>query len=122
MTASQKSPTEILEAQNDILEKILLHQIRASSALDELRKKQEELTAAQKSALAQPPPRLGQVKIIDFNMPFVALIGMLVKISVASIPASLIMVVVFVIVTGTLLFGLSLLGVGLNTLFNSLLR
>lgn len=52
-----------------------------------------------------------RVKIVDFNMPFWALVGMMLKIALASIPAILVMS--FVLLLGSLAFTfLTAIGIG----------
>ena len=53
------------------------------------------------------------VKIEDFNMPFIHLVGLLVKFALAAIPAAIILTVVYVIIG----FVLTFFGVGFLSMF-----
>jgi hypothetical protein len=78
-----------------------------------MRREQEALNARLVAAVRETQ---GRVKVEDFNMPFMALVLFLVKMALAAIPASIILVVIW----GTILFALSLalaaLGGGLGIL------
>ncbi|MCB0005393.1 MAG: hypothetical protein KDE04_03040 [Anaerolineales bacterium] len=69
----------------------------------------QQLLAAQTNRSAS------SVKIVDFNMPFFALVGMLVKFAFASIPAAIILWIVFAVLGAIIVAVLSALG-GLGAL------
>ena len=72
------TPNEMLEMQVKLLQAINEAQGKQTEMLNALRGQIAQLAAVQAS---------NNVKIIDFNMPFGALVGMLIKVSLASIPA-----------------------------------
>jgi hypothetical protein len=72
--APQRNPTELLETQAQTLEDIYELQLEQQKALDTL--------------LASPQHR---VKIVDVNMPFWNLVGLIIKIALAAIPAYIIL-------------------------------
>ena len=98
----QKNPVELLEVQVQKLTEI------AQSQQEQLRmlKAQSDKLSALIGAVDQlrqdeDDDDLDHVKIEDVNMPFMAMVGFLVKVSLASIPAAIILSVL-----GFLLFAL----------------
>ncbi|MGB3717790.1 MAG: hypothetical protein WA996_25495 [Candidatus Promineifilaceae bacterium] len=83
----QRSPVEILQAQYETLAAMSANQAaqnrRMVIALEEMNHRSAE--------------NLIQVKVEDVNMPFIALVGLMLKIAVASIPAAIIFVAVMTI-------------------------
>ena len=98
LPTTKQSPTEILQAQYDVL----------SNMYEEL--------SAQNGRMAESLNELNDyiikkdigVRIEDVNMPFLAMVGLMVKIALASIPALLILGVLF----GCLWGMLATLGLG----------
>lgn len=120
LSSSPKNPTELLDLQAQTLSRIYQVQLKQQELLEKIRAQQEKLldmsaSVSQQTSEAKP----SFIKIVDFNMPFPALVSILVKIALASIPATLITGVVVSVLFFALLFILSLLGLGLNTLFGS---
>ena len=95
----QRNPAEILEAQVKLLTEISQQQHELIDTLTE-----------------QLPGGPGYVKVVDFNMPFFALVGLLLKISIAAIPAAIVVGLLWILLSGLLIFFLSVLGIGLGTL------
>ena len=56
---------------------------------------------------AQPPVIVTQVSVVDFNMPFVSIVRLMLKWAIAAIPALFILTVLGVVFAGVLmgLFG-----------------
>lgn len=96
------NPTQLLQNQVELLERIRELEVAQQQLLNEV---QRTVTGIEtdlsdwygSSAEAQ------DVTISNFNMPFVDLIGFLVKIALASIPAAIIIGIVYFIVFGLLL-------------------
>lgn len=106
------SPTELLSAQASALAKLVEIQKSQREQIEELRLQNERIIGL----LGQDKKEagIGHVKIEDINMPFLAMIGLLVKVSLASIPALLILALIYGILT--IIFG-GLLGGLLGRLF-----
>jgi hypothetical protein len=89
----QPSPVEILQAQYETL--AAMYQDQAAY--------NRRMVAAVEEMNSRDSNYYGQVKIEDINMPFIAMIGLLVKIALASIPAviifSIIMFILWTILT-----------------------
>jgi hypothetical protein len=83
----QRSPVEILRAQHETLAAMHADQTeqyrRMVIALEEMNNRDGEY--------------LGQVKIEDVNMPFIAMVGLMLKIALASIPAAIVFIAVMTI-------------------------
>lgn len=94
-TSAPSSPTAMLAAQTQSLAELVAIQKTQSSQIEALRQQNERLLASQ-SAAGQPKG-LQHVKIENINMPFWALVGFMIKVTLASIPAMLILWVVFAI-------------------------
>jgi hypothetical protein len=94
-----KNPTELLSLQLQALESINLLQLTQNAKLEKIRDQQEKF---QKVFIEANQERensgINQVKIIDFNMPFMALVGIIVKIALASIPAAIILTIVIAVI------------------------
>lgn len=104
----QKNPSDLLDTQVRLLNNIYQVHLKQQELLERIRVQQER----------QLPPAIGSgnVKIIDFNMPFMALVGLLVKFALASIPAAIIIAIIWSVILFVVTFGLSMLGVGLSVL------
>ncbi len=55
------------------------------------------------SPISNPQPVMGQVKIIDFDMPFGSMVSFMIKWAIASIPAFIILFILWFIVSTVLL-------------------
>jgi hypothetical protein len=114
-TGSTKNPTELLDMQVQVLNRIYQVQLKQQELLEKIRSQQEQLLMLPRND--QPNDnRPWYVKIVDFNMPFSALVGIMIKISAASIPATIIICVVITVIIFGLFFVLSMLGIGLTAL------
>jgi hypothetical protein len=102
------NPTELLSLQAQSLSQLVEIQKTQKEQIAELQRQNERVIGL----LADIARDWGvtHVKIEDINMPFGALIGFLVKASLASIPAFLILLVVY----GVIAFILSLFGIALG--------
>lgn len=89
--SSQMTPVQLLEAQLRYLDEIHKAQLREKIALREQTEKLAQFIARVND--------ITHVKIEDVNMPFVALVGILVKVAVAGIPAALIIGFVYLFAT-----------------------
>ena len=116
-TNTQRTPTELLDAQVQLLSHIYQTQIKQQELLEKISAQQ---AASVVSSSSQDVTMPGYMKIVDFNMPFFALVGILIKVSLAAIPAAIIVAVIWFALMFGLFFALSLLGVGLNTFFQLL--
>lgn len=94
-TSTPSSPTAMLAAQTQSLAELVAIQKAQSSQIEALRQQNERLLASQ-SAAGQAKG-MQHVKIENVNMPFWALVGFMIKVSLASIPAMLILWVVFAV-------------------------
>jgi hypothetical protein len=110
-----KNPTELLSLQLQTLERISQIQLNQNSTLEDIRVQQEELQKALITANQQHTNSANnQVEIIDFNMPFTALVGILVKIALASIPAAIILTAIIAVIGLGIVFILGAFGVVLT--------
>jgi sorbitol-specific phosphotransferase system component IIBC len=92
------SPTAMLAAQTKSLAELVEIQKAQNEQIEELQHQNERIIGA--LARSERGSVLTHVKIEDLNMPFMALVGFLVKLSLASIPAMIILALVsFVIVS-----------------------
>ena len=98
-TALPKNPTELLAMQVKLLQTISESQARIERALEAIEQQQLDLAEA-------------GVRVADLDIPFFQLMGLLIKLAVAAIPAGIIVGAIFVAVVA----GLSFLGIGLRTL------
>lgn len=89
-------------AQNELLEEILA---------------QQEAQTRMLSNLGNTSERVEPVRIENINMPFVALVGFILKVSIASIPAAIIFYAIAFLVAATLLSGVLGAGGILGSLF-----
>ena len=94
-----RNPTELLTLQLRALQLIYQVQSKQTELLENILTQQERMLTTHQQHTSS------EVKVVDFNMPFFALVGMLVKVSLASIPAALILAVIL----ATILFVLSAL-------------
>jgi|SRR5579859_1125661 len=105
--AAERTPSEFVDAQVQVLNLIYQAQLKQQAVLEKIRFQQEQMAGS---------PLGSNVKIVDFNMPFFALVGILVKIAVASIPAAIILGILSAVIAVLLTIGLSALGIGLSAL------
>ncbi len=82
MAEQTKTPLDLLSEQTALLAKI-------QEEIKLLRADQIRIALDQEDADEESYP--ADVSVINFNMPFMALVGLLVKIALASIPAALIL-------------------------------
>jgi AmiR/NasT family two-component response regulator len=106
----QKSPTELLAAQTQSLSELVEIQNTQKVQIAELKSQNERMIVLLSK---QQPVSLGtdevHVKIENINMPFIALVGFMIKASLASIPAAIILALLVGIVT--VVFGGVLTGI-----------
>ncbi len=106
----QKSPTELLAAQTQSLSELVEIQNAQKVQIAELKSQNERMIVLLSK---QQPVSLGtdelHVKIENINMPFIALVGFMIKASLASIPAAIILALLVGIVT--VVFGGVLTGI-----------
>lgn len=95
-TSAPSSPTAMLAAQTQSLAELVAIQKAQSSQIEALRQQNERLLASQ-SAAGQAKGLL-HVKIENVDMPFWALVGFMIKVTLASIPAMLILWVIFAVI------------------------
>ena len=91
------SPTAMLAAQTQSLADLVAIQQAQSVQIEELKKQNERLIGI--TVDTKREKSLSQVKIENINMPFWAMVGFLIKLSLASIPAMIILTVIFGILT-----------------------
>lgn len=79
--------------------------------LDAIRKQNEHIIDSLDAITARSDKTRVNARIVDFNMPFVALVGILVKVALASIPALIILgaVILFFLVLLSAVLGIGLL-------------
>jgi hypothetical protein len=95
------TPIQLLQAQLRYLDEIHKAQLKETIALKE---QTEKLTRV--IAKGYEKDEIARVKIEDVNMPFMALVGFLVKVALAGIPAGIILGIlyaIFVALFGSLL-------------------
>jgi len=91
-----KSPTELLSDQTHSLSELVQIQKIQSNQIGELQQQNKRVLELLEN-VSDEDPGTGRVyvKIEDFNMPFGALVGILIKISLAAIPAAIILAVIY---------------------------
>jgi hypothetical protein len=89
--SSQKNPLELLERQVKLLEDIREFQRLQLDQQKDLSLRVEQLQKAQEELHEELLTTEHTVAVTDFDMPFSALVGWLVKLAVAAIPATIIM-------------------------------
>lgn len=94
--APQTSPTALLAAQTQSLAELVEIQKAQSAQIQELQRQNERLIGI--SVDTKREKGLSGVRIENINMPFWSLVGFLIKLSLASIPAMLILWVIFAII------------------------
>ena len=106
----QKSPTELLVAQTQSLSELVEIQNIQKVQIAELKSQNERMIVLLSK---QQPVSLGtdevHVKIENINMPFVAMVGFIIKASLASIPAAIILALIIGIIS--VIFGGALAGI-----------
>jgi hypothetical protein len=95
------NPTELLNLQLQTLERISQIQTNQNNILEGIRVQQEKLLKASLLANEQRDD-VNLVEISDFNMPFWALVRILIKIFFASILAGIVIVVCLAILGGVI--------------------
>jgi len=108
-----RNPTELLYAQTQALSELVEIQKSQKEDIEELQRQNERmiglLVDIQRDTV---DTGMTHVKIENINMPFGALVGFLVKVSLASIPAFLILAAIYFLV----LFVFSIFGFALGGL------
>lgn len=94
--AAQSSPTALLAAQSQSLAELVAIQKAQSAQIEALRQQNERLIAVNQNA--GQSRGLSAVRIENINMPFWSLVTFLIKLSLASIPAMLILWVIFAVI------------------------
>lgn len=94
--AAQSSPTALLAAQSQSLAELVAIQKAQSAQIEALKQQNERLIAVNQNA--GQSRGLSAVRIENINMPFWSLVGFLIKLSLASIPAMLILWVIFAVI------------------------
>jgi hypothetical protein len=108
------NPTELLSAQAQSLSELVKIQNIQKEQIEELQRQNERMIGLLSTAnQGDSSQTMTRVKIEDVNMPFGALIGFLVKVSLASIPAVLILTVIYFLI----IFVLSMLGLAVGGIF-----
>ena len=90
------SPTAMLAAQTQSLADLVAIQKAQSVQIEALKQQNERLLASRSEA--GPAKSLAHVKVENINMPFWALVGFMLKVTLASIPAMLILWAIFAVV------------------------
>jgi hypothetical protein len=109
--AQPASPTELLAAQTRSLAELVEIQRTQKGQIEELQRQNERLIGALAPAERDRPARgVAHVKVDNINMPFWALVGFLIKVSLASIPAFIILAILYTIIV----FLLGLAGVAIG--------
>ena len=93
---SQKSPTELLQAQYETLTSMYFDQVEQNRRMVDAMENMNDIVSN----------HLTPVKIEDVNMPFTAMVGLMLKVAVASIPAAIIFIVLFAIAWVVLISGI----------------
>jgi hypothetical protein len=93
---NQPSPTALLTAQTQSLADLVEIQKAQSAQIQALQQQNERLISIQVEAKREPAA--GRVKIENINMPFWAMVGFLIKLSLASIPAMIIFSIIFTLI------------------------
>lgn len=94
---SQPSPTALLAAQTQSLADLVEIQKAQSAQIQALQQQNERLIGIQVEA--KHAPAANRVKIENINMPFWAMVGFLIKLSLASIPAMIILSIILGLIT-----------------------
>ena len=94
-TSTPSSPTAMLAAQTQSLAELVAIQKAQSTQIEALRQQNERLLASQ--GAAGQAKGMQHVKIENINMPFWALVGFMLKVTLASIPAMLILWAIFAV-------------------------
>lgn len=100
------SPTAMLAAQTQSLSELVAIQKAQSEQIEGLQQQNERVIGILADSRRDKPA--SHVKVENINMPFWALVGFLIKLSLASIPAMLIVMMIYgimVFVLGGLLEG-----------------
>jgi hypothetical protein len=116
--SAESNAPDLVAAQVQVLNLIYQAQLKQQDVLERIRSQQEQLLKSSAGPGYQAGGgMLANVKVVNFNMPFFALVGLLIKIAVASIPAAIIISVVSSVIAFGIVFVLGLLGVGVSALF-----
>lgn len=108
---------QLLEAINQQLDELQRGQRQQVSALKTLADQQSVMLKPSAGAVDElGDPALARVKVANFDMPFMALVGFMVKAAIAAVPASIVLAVfwfcVWFVLTFVFGFGWGLLGLG----------
>jgi hypothetical protein len=95
-SSQNPSPTAMLAAQTKSLAELVEIQKVQNGQIEELQQQNERLIGI--LADNDRASGLTRVKIEDANMPFTALVGLLIKVSLASIPAMLTLTLLYVLI------------------------
>jgi len=97
--ASQSHPVTLLEKQVQLLSAMYQLQLEQQERLDALQAGQAALAESVKGWAGRPDGPAHHVEISDLNMPFMSMVGFIIKAWLASIPAALIIgLVAFLII------------------------
>jgi uncharacterized protein YjiS (DUF1127 family) len=113
-TALAERQIQLLEAINQQLDELQRQQRQQVSALKTLADQQSVMLKAGKGVVDESDSGLPLVKVGNFDMPFMALVGFMVKAAIAAIPASIILAAIWF----SIFFFLGLWG----AMFGALLR
>lgn len=116
--SASKQPLALLDSQVQLLAELRDIQRAQQQQIEELKRQNETMIS-----LLNAPPQAGlptrdgllETKIENFNMPFWSLVGFLIKMSIASIPAALIIAILIGLITALL----ALLGISIGAIGNT---
>ena len=94
----QKNPTELLTAQTRSLSELVEIQKNQKVQISELQKQNKRMIELLEDQQRSSATSVALVKIEDVNMPFSALVGFLLKVSFAAIPAGFILGIIYALV------------------------
>jgi len=113
------TPVEMLHTQTQALTELVQIQRAQQTQIETLKSQNDHLIGL----LANQPAAgnaTGHLKIENFNMPFWSLVGFLIKLSLASIPAMVVMFIILTIIGVILFFVLSALGIAAGSILQGL--
>ncbi len=95
--AAPQTPTQLLQAQVQLLEEIRQGQ---QVEIGQLRQQNQQLSSVLTAFSQQQAPTsaVTTVTIENFNMPFLAIVGFLIKLTLASIPAAIVLGIIWFVV------------------------
>lgn len=106
--------SDSLEAEVSSLKEIAATQ---QAQLKSLEQTNQKLVALMEHRANQPQAGVTGVKIQDFNMPFMNLVGLLVKVALASIPAGIVLTIIYAIILFIVATVFGGIGLGLMNAF-----